>query len=963
LKWLVPVALALACAGCLGRSSNDCGGGIVCPTDKQCVAGGGCALPEQVKACNGLGEGTQCTFSGTLGKCAGGVCVGSLCGNGVVDTGELCDGSAGVAQGESCSPDCLRIYRCGDGILDPNEGCDCGDGSVPVPAGCSSANSDAPNASCRTTCVLPHCGDGVVDDQAGEECEAGALGGRTCVDFGFYATDGLACGPLCTFDTTGCTGYCGDRILNGGETCEGQAPPTLTCADFGFESGALGCTSACAPDVSDCRKPVWSQMSSGTTANLWSVWASGPADVFAVGDNGTIVHYDGAAWLPQASGTTEKLETVWGTGPADMFAVGGGSTILHWNGSAWSAMASGGTVGFHDVKGSSSSDVYVAGDGGTIIHWDGSAWSDNSPGFTSLAYSALWVDPSGGYVVATGAEWGANNTSSDFVAWDGSTWTELPPFPDNPAHPLCGKMAGDNADDLYVTDCAFYPTKLQHWDGVNFTDRAPVSNASLFGIWMNGSNDGYVVGAGGTFQAPISAVFHWDGFGWTPMYTGTTSTLLGVFGIGADLYAVGGSGTILHRDLTSWTSAQPTPLSAFANINSARKGSPVVLAANGAQIAEWDHGWKGIPGMEPYSLGYNLFAASRDASTGDIYAIAQTNTTTFDELHWSASTFNWSDIATYNYVVHDLCDGVVTQASQDHLWCTTTPTFQDCAVGVAGSTCHGQVPTTNNLNGIDGTSASELTAVGDAGTIVHWDGTSWSPRISPTTQNLTSVYVATPNDAYAVGDVGTLLHWDGLAWSSMASPTQVNLTAVAGTGPDDVLAGGLAGIALHLSRSCMPRELRCDDGQDDDCDGLFDCADPDCSSDSSCASGGLCAGYSSITCNTTVSATTDGAASRIARYGCDPWLEDGREMEFRLQPPAGQVTVRLSNLARDLDLVVVAEGAGGGCDPRACVAASSTAGTANESVTFTATAGRTYYLIVDGYGANSGAFTLQTSCP
>ena len=43
------LALLLVLAGCLDKAANDCGGGIV---------GGGCALPEQLAACDGASDGT-----------------------------------------------------------------------------------------------------------------------------------------------------------------------------------------------------------------------------------------------------------------------------------------------------------------------------------------------------------------------------------------------------------------------------------------------------------------------------------------------------------------------------------------------------------------------------------------------------------------------------------------------------------------------------------------------------------------------------------------------------------------------------------------------------------------------------------------------------------------------------------------------------------------------------------------
>ena len=82
-------------------------------------------------------------------------------------------------------------------------------------------------------------------------------------------------------------------------------------------------------------------MTSGTTKTLNSIWGSSGNDVFAVGEGGTILHYNGSAWSPMASGTTENLKGIWGSSGSDVFAVGANGVILHYNGSAWSPMTSG----------------------------------------------------------------------------------------------------------------------------------------------------------------------------------------------------------------------------------------------------------------------------------------------------------------------------------------------------------------------------------------------------------------------------------------------------------------------------------------------------------------------------------------------------------------------------------------------------------------------------------------------
>ncbi len=41
--------------------------------------------------------------------------------------------------------------------------------------------------------------------------------------------------------------------------------------------------------------------------HLFDVWALAPDDVYAVGEDGTILHYDGANWIAETSGTTNDL--------------------------------------------------------------------------------------------------------------------------------------------------------------------------------------------------------------------------------------------------------------------------------------------------------------------------------------------------------------------------------------------------------------------------------------------------------------------------------------------------------------------------------------------------------------------------------------------------------------------------------------------------------------------------------
>ena len=71
-------------------------------------------------------------------------------------------------------------------------------------------------------------------------------------------------------------------------------------------------------------------MDSGTTRILACVWGSSPRNVFAVGENSVILHYDGNSWSRMESGSDTYLLGVWGTSGNNVYAVGTNGTILHY---------------------------------------------------------------------------------------------------------------------------------------------------------------------------------------------------------------------------------------------------------------------------------------------------------------------------------------------------------------------------------------------------------------------------------------------------------------------------------------------------------------------------------------------------------------------------------------------------------------------------------------------------------
>ncbi len=196
---------------------------------------------------------------------------GLQCGNGAIDSWEICDGTdfgsatcnnaAGLAEGYlSCTPDCRldvsACQQCGNGAIEGDENCEgsnlAGNTCLSIPGGFVGGTLRCDSATCKfdkTGCELG-CGNGVVDEESGEECDGADLGGKTCADVGGFNAGTLACNDQCRFDTSGCS-VCGNGLLEGDEACDGAAFGNQTCADFGYGPGQLTCVN-CQVDTSNC---------------------------------------------------------------------------------------------------------------------------------------------------------------------------------------------------------------------------------------------------------------------------------------------------------------------------------------------------------------------------------------------------------------------------------------------------------------------------------------------------------------------------------------------------------------------------------------------------------------------------------------------------------------------------------------------------------------------------------------
>ncbi|MFZ2681887.1 MAG: IPT/TIG domain-containing protein [Patescibacteria group bacterium] len=154
--------------------------------------------------------------------------------------------SSATATGFDSAAFCsgLDVYglstSCGDGVVGSDEVCELGQlGGTAIActtaAGMSGTRSQVCNNSCSgfvdntaAVCVVASCGNGVVEPEAGEKCDDGSYNGV----YGFCGSD---CNRASAF-------YCGDGKIAGGEVCDCGVTLNMSYADSrAFQAGPGSC--------------------------------------------------------------------------------------------------------------------------------------------------------------------------------------------------------------------------------------------------------------------------------------------------------------------------------------------------------------------------------------------------------------------------------------------------------------------------------------------------------------------------------------------------------------------------------------------------------------------------------------------------------------------------------------------------------------------------------------------------
>lgn len=745
----------------------------------------GCLEPNVVRCSNGL------TCPGNR-KCdvAHAACV---------DADQLvnCDG---LADGDDCD-----LVAIGDGICD------------------------------QGVCIEKHCGDGYI--QVPEQCDGTDIpADADCDQLGFYFSGPLTCNSACGFDTSQCTGYCGDEIITPGiEVCEIGTEVTASCVDFGFGTGALGCEN-CGADVRECipfgwqssPAPGYASSFHGTAAD--DVWA-----LYPLSQTSRIEHFDGIAWSEvdltscNLSGAADLLRETWSPAKGVLFAAGEGSTVIRITPVGCTKW-----VLFPDsplnprvesVWASSETDAWVSFMNEGVWRFDGSTWSPSlQHDFSEAGAAALWGSgPNDVYVVMNGM-----TVASHLRHFDGNAWSAAIPVP-GVAAPVA--IWGTSSTNVYVGGT--FPVSVTRFDGINWTpllenhpilgpssvlhDAITVDGRTYISAGPASSAAGHVLVHDGTgwtnLGAPIAvatrlfaaeagrvfislsqtAVGMYHGSGRVDVSPGTSETALAELVAAApdDAFTVQfGQSKLLHWDGATWT--------VEADVTDAYG---VAVSPTGTVFAS--SSWAGLWQRNADGLWTNHM----NAKGGRVWALADDDVWVADAgfgrvTRWRSPTDATELlIGDVKFFLNDIW--VASPSSVFVVGYDTSPGSPPypAAVRHYNGASWSAMPApagVDSLRRVTGTSATNVYAVGESGGLIRYDGVGWQIVALPDGSLASDVWISQQDELFVASTSG-LHRYDGVAWWPVDIGGAVASRLITGAG-DTMIVVDAAGSSHHLTR-------------------------------------------------------------------------------------------------------------------------------------------------------------------
>ncbi len=277
-----------------------------------------------------------------------------------------------------------------------------------------------------------------------------------------------------------------------------------------FVLGAMLCI---APFVANARAENRSWIKVASNNNLQSISMVNSTDGWAVGGDGTIIHWDGTKWDNVPSPTKYPLLSVDMVSSDEGYAIAFGQvtpinqSVIRWDGTSWKNMTT--PLGYlRSVHVLSSTDGWAVGYAGRIMRFDGTNWTYAETPTNTPLESLDAIDAADAWAV------GDNRYHSGIFHWNGTTWN-VAKSPDS-----LGTRTLWSVDMISSTNgWAVGDGIILQWNGTNWYNVSnPVPRKSLFSVNVINSTDGWAVGTDG-------CIIHWNGASWSNVTSPTCAWL------------------------------------------------------------------------------------------------------------------------------------------------------------------------------------------------------------------------------------------------------------------------------------------------------------------------------------------------------------------------------------------------------------------------------------------------------
>jgi len=268
-----------------------------------------------------------------------------------------------------------------------------------------------------------------------------------------------------------------------------------------------------------------------------------PYDASWVGDKSTaqlFIHDDDwqVQWqnpLPQGN----TLNAVASVSDQLMIAVGNNGTIIHWNGSEGQIQKRLTAENLNDIFVVSSSEIYVVGENETFLFYDGIDWQREFP-FSPLGINCIW-GPDSEHLFAAGDQ-------ATFFMRENGIWHPI--FKGDSDDPEFYDIWGASKERIFIVGGYLSQGVVYEWDGSTVSSMSIPDCKTLYCIWGTDENNVFAAGDG-------RVILHFDGSQWQVVQQYfDDSSIYAIWGPDDNnIFAVGGDlngGLLLKKNNDIW---------------------------------------------------------------------------------------------------------------------------------------------------------------------------------------------------------------------------------------------------------------------------------------------------------------------------------------------------------------------------------------------------------------------------